>query len=291
MSESENFLTRWSRLKRVSTAAKYTDAKRSAEPVPTTNAPPGSALFTDRQPTETLPAAALPVDALHVDALPVGSLPVDALHVDALPVGSLPVDALPIGSLPVGALPVAAVPAGALGPESTFDMASLPSVDSIVADSDIRPFLQPCVPEELTRAALRSTWTADPAIRDFIGIADNQWDFNEPASIPGFGPIGIADIAFSLAARGLGSLNPMVNAASEESGSIAGPAASTTAPDAAPNADPACGEPTGEVQHITTAPPHDPHSLVPIDEISPIIGVEQATRPQIRHSHGGALPK
>src|ERR1700756_5749582 len=55
-----------------------------------------------------------------------------------------------------------------------FDPASLPSIDSIVADTDIVGFLQSGVPAELTRAALRQAWLTDPAIRDFIGVADNQ---------------------------------------------------------------------------------------------------------------------
>jgi hypothetical protein len=69
-----------------------------------------------------------------------------------------------------------------------FDAASLPSIDTIAADTDIVAFLQSGVPAELTRAALRRAWTSDPAIRNFIGIAENQWDFNDPNGIPGFGP-------------------------------------------------------------------------------------------------------
>jgi hypothetical protein len=70
-----------------------------------------------------------------------------------------------------------------------FDAASLPSIDTIAADTDIVAFLQSGVPAELTRAALRRAWTSDPAIRNFIGIAENQWDFNDPNGIPGFGPL------------------------------------------------------------------------------------------------------
>jgi hypothetical protein len=29
----------------------------------------------------------------------------------------------------------------------------------------------------------------DPAIRDFIGLAENQWDFTKPDAVPGFGPL------------------------------------------------------------------------------------------------------
>jgi hypothetical protein len=74
-------------------------------------------------------------------------------------------------------------------PEAPFDPASLPSIESIVGDTDIVAFLRKGVPSDLTRAALRKAWASDPAIRDFIGIAENQWDFNDPNAIPGFGPL------------------------------------------------------------------------------------------------------
>jgi TorA maturation chaperone TorD len=101
------------------------------------------------------------------------------------------------------ASPDTGVPSPAPAPPA-FDPASLPPIESIVADSDIRQYLHANVPPELTRAALRSAWAADPAIRDFIGIAESQWDFNDPAAIPGFGPLQAAD---HLAARALGSLS------------------------------------------------------------------------------------
>jgi len=70
-----------------------------------------------------------------------------------------------------------------------FDMASLPSLDSITAVTDVRAFLAPGVPTELARAALRRAWAADPAIRDFKGLAENAWDFTDPAAMPGFGAL------------------------------------------------------------------------------------------------------
>jgi hypothetical protein len=73
--------------------------------------------------------------------------------------------------------------------DAPFDPASLPSIDAIGVDTDIRAFLQSRVPAELTRAALRQAWASDPAIRDFIGIAENQWNFNDPDAISGFGPL------------------------------------------------------------------------------------------------------
>jgi hypothetical protein len=88
--------------------------------------------------------------------------------------------------------------------EEPFDPASLPSLESITADTDIRGFLQRHVPTDLTRAALRQTWASDPAIRDFIGIAENQWDFNDPNAISGFGPMQENDNLQDLLAQALG---------------------------------------------------------------------------------------
>jgi hypothetical protein len=77
--------------------------------------------------------------------------------------------------------------------EPEFDVASLPPIESINALTDITAFLRAGVPAELTRAALRRVWTADPAIRDFVGLAENAWDFTDPAAMPGFGPLESTD--------------------------------------------------------------------------------------------------
>jgi hypothetical protein len=77
----------------------------------------------------------------------------------------------------------------------TCDLTQLPSIDSIGADTDVTAFLRPGVPAELTRAALRRAWTSDPAIRDFVGLVENGWDFNDPSAMPGFGPISPEEVA------------------------------------------------------------------------------------------------
>jgi hypothetical protein len=86
------------------------------------------------------------------------------------------------------ACPADETPAEAAAPPA-FDLASLPSLDSITAATDIRAFLTPGVPTELARAALRRAWVADPGIRDFKGLAENDWDFTDPTAMPGFGPL------------------------------------------------------------------------------------------------------
>lgn len=72
-------------------------------------------------------------------------------------------------------------------PEPIFDPANLPSLDSIGAQTDITAFLQAGVPSPLRLAALRRAWLADPAIRDFKGMAEYDWDFTAPDSMRGFG--------------------------------------------------------------------------------------------------------
>ena len=79
------------------------------------------------------------------------------------------------------------------------DLAGLPALDSIGAETDLRAFLGRGVPAELARAALRRGWSADPAIRDFIGLSENSWDFNAPGGIPGFGALEPGEIQRLLA--------------------------------------------------------------------------------------------
>ncbi len=91
-------------------------------------------------------------------------------------------------------------------PDEAFDVSSLPAIDSITANTDIRDFLRAGVPADLTKAALRRAWSEDSAIRDFIGIAENQWDFTDPTTIPGFGPLQATDNIHDLVAQAMGKL-------------------------------------------------------------------------------------
>ena len=85
-----------------------------------------------------------------------------------------------------------------------FDLSRLPSPESISAETDIRPFLAPGVPAELTRTALRRAWAADPAIRDHVGLSENSWDFNAQDAMPGFGPLDMTEALSQAVDRMLG---------------------------------------------------------------------------------------
>ena len=101
--------------------------------------------------------------------------------------------------------------------EAAFDLTKLPPIETITADTDIRAFLAPGVPAELTRAALRRAWAADPKIRDFIGLSENAWDFNAPGAITGFGPLEMTDELRSQITRMIG--RGIEGAAADPSGS------------------------------------------------------------------------
>ena len=74
-------------------------------------------------------------------------------------------------------------------PSSKLDVESLPPIETISAETDITAFMRAGVPETLKHAALRRAWSADPAIRDFMGPTENYWDAAGPDGIPGFGDI------------------------------------------------------------------------------------------------------
>ena len=71
-------------------------------------------------------------------------------------------------------------------PEQPAENLPLPSLDDIIPGSDVSVFFQKHVPEALRNAALRKLWTTDPDIKDFIEMADYQWDFTNPDAIPGW---------------------------------------------------------------------------------------------------------
>lgn len=85
--------------------------------------------------------------------------------------------------------PAPSEPAVAEPAAPELDLSSLPSIESIDAATDVTAFLRKGIPRELSRAALRRAWSSDPAIRDFVGLAENAWDFNDPSAMAGFGPL------------------------------------------------------------------------------------------------------
>lgn len=175
-------------------------------------------------------------------------------------------------------------------PEPAFDPASLPSIESITAVSDISPFLRAGVPAALTRAALRRVWTADPAIRDFVGLSENAWDFTDPNAIPGFGSLELTEevramirdtveqIGAALEPRPLNA--PLHEANAKDSSALKSDAESTDAPLPSPD----------DVRRA-----NEPLSLQSNEEIAvvqhDVRRGDEDEKPLPRRGHGGALPR
>lgn len=168
---------------------------------------------------------------------------------------------------------------------SAFDPKSLPPVESIDATTDIRAFLAPRVPIELTRAALRRAWTSDPAIRDFVGIAENQWDFTKPDSVPGFGSLEFGEELRGMVARLFGEMSESRQNPAQRSGTSEGTQQAKF--DAA-----AADAPTqvGFATPSLTAPPPQPRGDSEGDAAAQNdSGADE--RGLTSRRHGGALPK
>jgi hypothetical protein len=191
------------------------------------------------------------------------------------------------------------VPPNPVGP--SFDPTSVPPIESIAAGTDIRAFLAPGVPPELTRAALRRAWTADPNIRDFVGPADYDWDFNAPGSMAGFGLLEMTDELCRVAAQIIGPAPGQNQAA----GILKQACAETISgqplgePDLRgqrPRADE--DDRVGLAQNVPTEQPaerHGHHDLThPVQQGGAVQGQPRALEKSqliVRHSRGGALPK
>jgi len=140
--------------------------------------------------------------------------------------------------------------------EPVFDLSKLPSIESITAETDIRAFLAPGIPAELRLAALRRAWVADPKVRDFVGLADYDFDFQTPGAIPGFGPLEMTDELRREVVR-------IVSAGRAE-------------PDAAKKPDAPPAQPPAEIEEIN-APPH---AMEPAAVEHAGVGTDQQRRDQ-----------
>ncbi|HET6467671.1 MAG TPA: DUF3306 domain-containing protein [Geminicoccaceae bacterium] len=88
-----------------------------------------------------------------------------------------PRDLLAPMEVPEGDTPPAA---DAAAEDEAARIAALPPVDSLGAESDYTPFLARGVPAALRTLALRKAWASDPAIANFRGFAEYDWDCNAP---------------------------------------------------------------------------------------------------------------
>jgi len=166
------------------------------------------------------------------------------------------------------------------------ELSNLPPIESIDAATDITAFLRKGIPQELSRAALRRAWSADPAIRDYVGLAENAWNFNDPNAMAGFGPLDYsAEQVDALVRRIVGGAmevaesDPLVEAA--EAGGQPAPA------------EPGFVQLASPVKEITDPRPLDEPAAVETpanSAASQPVAASEDNRLR-RRTHGGALPQ
>jgi hypothetical protein len=188
-------------------------------------------------------------------------------------------------------------------PEFAPDPAKLPPIETITAATDIRPFLAPGVPPELTRAALRRAWAADPKIRDFVGLADYDWDFNAPGAMTGFGSLEMTDELRQQIARMVGRslANEATDSPAQTSAEVQGKPAETSTESVAPAAEVSTQEVQSNVgtsQNERTGARSEPHKSGALPQRSKVDiasrnNPENSDNDQLigKRPHGRALPK
>jgi Protein of unknown function (DUF3306) len=166
-------------------------------------------------------------------------------------------------------------------PEPAFDPATLPKVEDLTAESDITAFLRKGVPDELKRLALRRVWSLDPQIRDFIEVAENQYDWNAVDGVPGFGALPEGTDIQTLLAQATGQLQkavePSETVASKEAGQAEAAGSHVTSPQERPE------DAASSVRGDAAERPIPSSGAVPPPDIEP-------ARRITRRRHGGALP-
>lgn len=170
-----------------------------------------------------------------------------------------------------------------------LDLSSLPPIDSITALTDVTAFLRKGIPPELTRAALRRAWAADPAIRDFVGLAENAWDFNDPNAMPGFGPLDCSEEQLSaLIDRIVGSVRSVADRVTTTVGEQLD--SSRTAESATePPAVSSVREPVADARAVEEISRTDSAPVATQPDSSPSEANETAL--VRRRTHGSALPR
>jgi Protein of unknown function (DUF3306) len=177
------------------------------------------------------------------------------------------------------AAPVAPEPASMPQPveDAPFDLSLLPKLEDLTGESDLSVFLQKGVPESIKNAAMRRVWALDSGIANYLGPVDYAWDFNDPAGIPGFGPLGAEVDVAGMLKQVMGEREP--------------PTEALGAPE--PAALEAVPEPTASVRR------HDKPVLLPPDHAEMVLAPQTAqdrepdaetAAPPLRKRHGGAVP-
>jgi len=171
---------------------------------------------------------------------------------------------------------------------SETELSDLPAIESIDAATDITAFLRKGIPQELSREALRRAWSTDPAIRDFVGLAENAWDFNDPNAMAGFGRLDYSPEQVDALVRRI------VGGVVKTAESLPEPLAETSSdPARSARAEGGLAQSSNPVKAMADPRPSDKSATVELPSDSaasqPVASSEETPLP--RRTHGGALPR
>lgn len=159
--------------------------------------------------------------------------------------------------------------------EEEIDLATLPSIDSLTAESDFSVFLKKGVPLALRNAALRKLWLTEPSVVNYKALVEYNWDFTAP---------------------GYGDLLPTDNIAKMAQQVFSG-FSQTPKPDATPQLDasedsaPQQALPASEEEVVAAVRTSEqPIQDAPAPEPAHESVSEPPADPPPRRRHGGALP-
>ena len=175
----------------------------------------------------------------------------------------------------------------------------LPRIEDLTAESDLSAFLRKGIPMALKRAAMRKMWSLDPGIRDYVGPSEYAWDFNQPGSMAGFGPLDTKETVVSFLSKTVRAMEPDTEPttagapdAFSEQPAVVRPdtVAGTDTPEPSPAAEPLQPNPP-----LSVADSPEPASG-DAEPVKPPRSTDDTARAQVfepldRPRHGSAMPR
>lgn len=182
------------------------------------------------------------------------------------------------------------------------ELARLPPLDALSAESDMTIFMRAGVPAPLRNAALRRAWSLDPKIRDYVSEArEYAYDWNVPGDLPGNGPLppgfDVRALVGRLFQRRAATVPPDQGAAPQQA-----PASARAREAGAPHHTAAARAPASPTTE--TSPPGEPSpATAPPAVLAPATSLDSdscavapgaapaaASEPLRHRRHGGAVP-
>ena len=170
--------------------------------------------------------------------------------------------------------------------ETPADIAKLPDIESLTADSDFTVFMRKGVPKSLQRRALRKLWASDPIFAFQDGLTDYQDDYTDAATVVdgmkssyqvGRGFLTDAELAENHSVYNASRQARMEPEAAREAGDAKADDEAAPIEGAGADTASAAAVETGQAERVTQEDGPANLAHLPEEGTSPDIGVEQAS--------------